>query len=272
MYGLMECPIMWGVSVKDRAMYGLMECPIMWESQYEGSRSVRGSVPLCGESVWGSARCMNSWSVPLCGESVWGSARCVGSWSVPLCGESVWGSWRRVGSWNVHYVGSQYEGSRCMGECPIMWGVSMRERAVYGLMECAIMWGASARERAVMRSWSAPLCRMSMSERAVYGLMECPIMWEVNARERVVYGLMQCPIIWGQPVWGSDRSMGSWSVPLSILFHKRAHATTGNTQKVNSHWKQTRYCCLVSKRPKGLCRKKISYTLALRFPAVRWAL
>ena len=49
-YGLMECPIMWGVSAKDRAVYGLIEC---LGSQCEGSRGVYWAhlVPLCGRSV-----------------------------------------------------------------------------------------------------------------------------------------------------------------------------------------------------------------------------
>ena len=38
-YGLMECPIMWGLSVRNRAVYGLMECPISVIAQGRGARS-----------------------------------------------------------------------------------------------------------------------------------------------------------------------------------------------------------------------------------------
>ena len=34
---------------------------------------------------------------------------------------------------------------------------------------------------------------VSVRERAVYGLIECPNMWGVSVRGRAVYGLMECP-------------------------------------------------------------------------------
>ena len=144
----------------DRVLYGLIECPFTWES------------------VWGIARCMGSWNVPSrgsqCGGSraVWahrvshhvgvsvgdrvvyglivshhvgvsvGDRAVYGLIECPFTWESVWGIARCMGSWNVPSRGSQCGGSRAVWahRVSLHVGVSVGDRAVYGLMECPITW------------------------------------------------------------------------------------------------------------------------------------
>ena len=120
-------------------VYGLMDCPIIWGRRAWCMGS--WSVPSCEEGGQGIARCMGSWSVPLCEEGERGSAWCMGSWSVPLCEEG----------------GERARGVRAHGVSHYV--KEARARVVYGLIMGVPFCEGGRGSAWCMGSWSVPLCQ-----------------------------------------------------------------------------------------------------------------